>query len=469
MSKNPQPIIIVQGGQWGSEAKGMVTAALCSKRNVQFCVRTGAVNAGHTVIYHGEEFKMQQLPCGFVNPDTELVIGAGAMIYPSILVAEIKLLQDKVDRNILERLMIDFRCGIHLPRHGSRSTAADRHYKIGATGKGCSEAIVEKISGRGGTGQLFQQWLDESADQEFLAAGLSASDVQLLRGITYADTEAELNAAYDEGHLILLEGTQGTLLDLHLGPYPYTTHKQTLAGQWALECGLSPSLEYEVVLVMRTYPIRVAGNSGPMPQELSWLELADTINSKQADKGIPARITDKSLLAFEEAVQKAAATFGVNDTNIETWDTAMRSKYQSYVSELHKTALKLLPADVVADLCHLFEMTTVTRKLRRIARLDINLARDAVRQNRPAYIVLTFLNYEFPQYWGETHADVVMGDRLVRDFVTYYQDVLKVPVKFITTGPETKHFLDTKHGKLAAEVKSASTTTYGQLATGEVK
>src|SRR3990167_6977192 len=86
-----QPITIVQGGQWGSEAKGAITGYLCQTEAIDICIRTGAVNAGHTVIYDGSPVKMQQLPVGWVNPNTQLVIGAGAMVHPEILAHECEL------------------------------------------------------------------------------------------------------------------------------------------------------------------------------------------------------------------------------------------------------------------------------------------------------------------------------------------------------------------------------------------
>src|SRR5947207_3678785 len=112
------PIAVVQGAQWGSESKGTVAAKLCIDRNMDFAVRTGSVNAGHTVIYKGITVKNQQLPTGWVNPHTQLVLGAGAYINSDILLKEIKEINNLMpDSDVLDRLWIDERAGSHTAEH----------------------------------------------------------------------------------------------------------------------------------------------------------------------------------------------------------------------------------------------------------------------------------------------------------------------------------------------------------------
>lgn len=452
----PKPIIIVQGAQWGSEGKGMVTAALCSKRNVDYAVRTGAVNAGHTVLRNGCELKMQQIPCGFMNPNTHLVLGAGAFVHPEILAREIRELSQVLGEDIRKRLLIDYRCGLHLPQHTARAHKADRHHKMGATGKGCSEALVEKISGRGTTGRLFKEWL-ASYDSENEDGSLIYPE---LANLEFYDTEQVLNQAYDDGYQILLEGTQGTLLDLHLGPYPYTTNKQTLAGQWALECGLSPSLEYEVVLVARTYPIRVAGNSGPMPHEIDWPKLARRMNSRLLSLGRPVRIPEFYIDDYEKALHDTAKydfdgqlpldAYDEPRTDFHNFTPEERVKYQIAISELHRATLDKLSGPTLAELRKVFEVTTVTHKLRRVADWDDTEIRRSIRQNRPAYLVLTFLNHLFPEHWGEDREAVVFASPDVNYIIDALQHQFRVPVRYVTTGPETRHLLEVEHGQKKA-------------------
>lgn len=436
-------IIVVQGAQWGSEAKGQICAYLCKERSVDIAIRTGTVNAGHTVYRDGSDIpcKMQQLPTAWVNPNTMMYIGPGAFIHPGILEDEIATIKKATGEDITKRLIIDHRAGLHLPSHTELATVAGRHHLMGATGKGCSEAVMSKIRDRGTSGSLFVDWMKRNAPEW---PGLS--------GVRFDDTVRLANSAFDQGGQILIEGTQGTFLDLHLGPYPYTTHKQTQVANWLAEAGLSASLPIEVILVARTYPIRVAGNSGPMPHEISWGDLARRINRQLEFHALAPRVKEDSIRQFEEACREVAneywKTRGAggqsldlrqpNMWKIESWHQKMREDHRGFVSELHATAISMLPGPVVQDLSRLFELTTVTRKLRRIAIFDRDMMGESVMLNRPSSIVLTFANYWWPNLWDSTRPDIgdEMRDRLAqmtRDFDT--------PISHFTTGPRQEHVI----------------------------
>lgn len=443
------PIIIVQGAQYGSEAKGVVAAFLCEQRNINFAIRTGTVNAGHTVYYKGQPFKMQQLPTAWVVPNRPaLVIGPGAYIHPDVLNQEIGLLNDALNEDIRPSLFIDSNCGLHLPLHTGRSKDSGRHHIMGATGKGCSEAVIDKLKNRGRSGvRLFRDFLDT----------WDLTNYPWLQGLKLFDTAMMLNTAWDQGAKLLIEGTQGTQLDLHLGPYPFTTHKQTLPGNWMSEAGLSPSLPTEVVLVARTYPIRVAGNSGPLENEISWVHLARVINKQLQDSGLSPRVQEESLRIFEAACYDAATVEykPVNGMNrppdpliwqIENWSSAARAAAPRYVSELHATAFRMLHDIVARDLMKLFEFTTVTKKLRRVAKLDIPALQYSIMLNRPAYIVLTFMNYIEPASWDCTSWEEMPGDTAneIKDSVGALSHDLRTEIRYISTGPGTEHILEVK-------------------------
>lgn len=185
-----KPIIVVIGGQFGSEAKGAVASALGKIYRVKWAVRTGAVNAGHTCYHAGRPWVMQQLPVGWTNPETKLVIGPGALVHPDILLRETEMLME-ADPRILERIFIDKRAGIHMKAHTERAGESGRHHSMGATGKGCSEALIDRIRLRGKGGHLFKD-------------SIIAPQYRL------TDTVELLHNAYDRGEQILLEGTQGS-------------------------------------------------------------------------------------------------------------------------------------------------------------------------------------------------------------------------------------------------------------------
>ncbi len=409
-------ILIVQGGQYGSEAKGAITAYLCERDGVDYNVRTGATNAGHTVYYNGKPYAMQQLGVGWVNPDTQLVLGAGALIDPEILAREVKMVTEATGQDVRKRLWIDPRAGLHLPEHMQRSAMSGRHHAIGATGKGCSEALVDRIRGRGSDYRQF-------------------GEVYSSAGYNLVDTEKLLNHAWDQGATILLEGTQGQLLDLYLGPYPYTTHKQTGPAQWMLECGLSPALPVEITMVVRTFPIRVAGNSGPLPNETSWLILAGEINAKRKAKGLPGIVNEVSLEAWSAALDSVTREYGMPHGHTahdqHQWTTSARKTFDRTLSEVNRAAWNTLPELVQADLKKLFEMTTVTKKLRRIARWNTTQFDEAIRQIRPSNIAVTFMNYLHPEYWYQVPKNSpLMGAQV------------GVPAQLFSYGPESKHIVD---------------------------
>lgn len=445
MSNKRKPVIVVQGAQWGSEAKGAIAAYLCQSRRVDLAVRTGAVNAGHTVVYRGTKYAMQQLPTGWINPNTRLVIGAGAYIHWPTLKREIGWIQTAMPgTNVLDRLYIDLNCGTHTDAHSGLSTAANRHHSIGATGKGCSEAIVDKIRNRNNGYRLFR----ETAE----AGNLPIT--------VFTNTARMLNLEIDKGALVLIEGTQGTLLDLHLGLYPFTTSRMTTAANWVAECGLSPALDYEVVLVARTYPIRVAGNSGPMDNEIEWVDLARSINDKLIQAGRPPKVGMVALAEFEAQMEKVAAdaTFNVKykvpmdgrrfRVRLSEWTMAERSQFRVAASELHRDAINACRPETQTELRQLFEMTTVTKKLRRIAKMSIPDLQWAVQVNRPSWIALTFVDYIEPELaiqpnLASTNRATVYADSLARE--------LGVPIGAISIGPAPHQVLKSAELSIGAD------------------
>jgi adenylosuccinate synthase len=387
-----RPITIVQGAQWGSEAKGTVAGWLAENRNFAYAVRTGAINAGHTVYYKGKPYVNQQLPVAWVNPNTQLVIGPGAYIHMPTLELEIQMIHMATGVDPRPRLFVDYRAAVHLDEFVLESKGADRHRLIGATGKGCAEAAIHKMKDRG--------------VRDLIASRMWPNQYQ------YVDTPSLLSSAYHDGGTIMLEGTQGEDLDFHLGPWPYVTSRQTTPAAWVAEAGLSPSLDYEIVLVARTYPIRVAGNSGPMPMETSWPSLSRTINFKLDEANIgnhPLRVSEDALIAYDQAVSGIGYRAGIIGLGINhIWGAPEREQYKSILSTYSSKAFSMLGPTFQAELRRLFEFTTVTKKLRRIALYNRASLTSTVHRLNPAWVCVTFLNYEFPECHGVTPSDAAV-------------------------------------------------------------
>lgn len=394
-------------------------------------IRTGTVNAGHTVYYKGKAYAMQQIPVSWVRPETMLVLGPGAYIQPDILFREIdwiaKAMYEGDHQPVLQRLFIDYRCGLHLPLHTKRSTEANRHHKMGATGKGCSEAVIDKIKGRGdGEPHTFFDWIHAHNGHDPWIERLKS---RLINTIT------TINTMYDIGHTLLIEGTQGTLLDLHLGDYPYTTHKQTQVANWLAEAGLSANVRKEIWGVYRTMPIRVAGNSGPLPQELSWSRLAREINT------VRPMVAAEALANWDMAKDQVWSECYPQTPSAEpaNWTAKERFQHQEAASELHKVAFMRLADASRQELLKLFELTTVTKKLRRIGRWDWSSFYQSITLNRPDHLAITFMNYRFPQHWGLEDGSKVWQDPEMAKWLAQVVDMAQCPVSIASFGPQLEH------------------------------
>lgn len=221
--------------------------------------------------------------------------------------------------------------------------------RIGSTGKGVGAATIAKIQ-RDGTVRL-------------------ARDVPQLQPYLN-DVATTINQFADWGKQILIEGTQGFGLSLHHGSYPFVTSRDTTAGTLCGETGLSPMAVDEIILVIRTYPIRVGGNSGPLNDEIDWL-----------------------------TVTKEAGA----------------------------------PQDII-------ERTTVTNRVRRVARFDLDMVKRAVMINRPTQIALTFIDYiDYVNHGKKSFDDLSPG---AQKFLRWIERETATPVTLIGTGPLDEDIID---------------------------
>jgi adenylosuccinate synthase len=260
-------IAAVVGGQFGSEGKGAIAAAIA--RDYQMHVRVGAANAGHTVYTktgivnpgsgHGmEKHVLQQLPCAaYTNPDAHLLLGPGALISPDILHREIERNEAWREANGLPimELWIDPRAHVICSHHIKRESETDLADRIGSTSTIAREGIGAATAAR------------VMREADCCTAEQYESHFRSMPSIGYGtvvveDTVSTLHLAKGTTN-ILLEGTQGTGLSLTTGFPPFTTSRNTTAAGLAADCGLGPGDIDRSIIVMRTYPIRVAGNSGP--------------------------------------------------------------------------------------------------------------------------------------------------------------------------------------------------------------
>lgn len=257
-------ITVIVGMQYGSEGKGAITSYLAPGCSIG--VRTGGANAGHTIYYKDQKFIMRQVPSVWVNPYAKLVIGRGAMISLDILLDEIEQIHKILP--IKDRLFIDENAHVITKEQVWREKKTDLAKRIGSTsatsGEGIGAAMADKVLRK------------ESC--------LRAKDVEWLKPYL-CDTADMINEYLDNEELIILEGTQGFGLSLEHGQFPYVTSRDTGASALLASIGASPHhFDVQVIGVVRTYPIRVAGNSGPFgedSEEITWEELTKRAGAKE--------------------------------------------------------------------------------------------------------------------------------------------------------------------------------------------
>jgi adenylosuccinate synthase len=241
------PVTVVVGGQFGGEGKGKICAHLALTEDVDYMVRCGGPNSGHTVHLRNVVYQLHQVPAGFVNPRTRLLIAGGALVDPRKLLKEIALCGLTPDR-----IGVDGNAGIIEELDIEAEQALGLRSRFGSTATGVGHAVSRRVL----------------REKDFRLA----KDVPELAPYV-TSVRRELAVAAKAGKRIVVEGTQGFGLSLyHASQWPYRTSRDTTAHSFLGEVGLGVT-NFEVVMAIRTFPIRVEGNSGPLPNEITWDEL----------------------------------------------------------------------------------------------------------------------------------------------------------------------------------------------------
>jgi adenylosuccinate synthase len=278
--------VALLGAQWGDEGKGKATDLLGEK--VDYVVRyQGGNNAGHTVVIGDQKYALHLLPSGILSPRVIPVIGNGVVIDPSVLFSEISGLNERgIDTS---RLKISLNAHLITPYHRTIDKVSERFLgksKIGTTGRGIGPAYADKINR---VGIRVQDLFDPSILRQKVEGALRDKNQVLIKVfnrkglevdevveeyLKYADlfapyvddTALLLNQALDQGKNVLLEGSQGTLLDVDHGTYPFVTSSNPTAGGACTGSGIGPTRISRVIGIIKAYTTRVG--SGPFPTEL---------------------------------------------------------------------------------------------------------------------------------------------------------------------------------------------------------
>ena len=338
---------VIVGGQFGSEGKGQVVGYLA--REYDWLVRVGGSNAGHTVYVEPTPYTFHHLPSGTLTSEARLLIGPGAVLNVNTLLREIA--DCKVDK---DRLKIDPQA--MTIDSEDMSNEGDLVKRIGSTGQGVGYATSRRVLR--------------------LKSVKLAGKIKALNPFLQPAREV-LERAFHERERVLLEGTQGTGLSLYHGFFPHVTSRDTTVAGCLAEAGISPNRVQRVIMVCRTYPIRVQspkdGDSGHMSKEITWEEVA--------------------------------ARCGKN-----------------------------------ADVLRKAELTSTTKRQRRVSEFDWELLRFAASLNAPTDIALTFADYISPKNEKARRFEQLTPETI--QFIEEIERVASAPVTLISTRFHQRSIID---------------------------
>jgi adenylosuccinate synthase len=411
-------VTLVIGTQWGDEGKGKVVDYY--SKDAYYVVRfQGGNNAGHTIKVGGDIYKLHIIPSGVIQGKIG-IIGNGVVIDPEILIKEIDELTEKGKK---PKLLISDRANIIMPYHkildgAEEELLGDR--KIGTTKRGIGPCYSDKVARNGiraidltkiDTLQrllnrilpMKQKLLDiygikTKLDSKEILETYSAYGVRLKEYITA--THIELNNAIQKKKNILLEGAQGTMLDVDFGTYPYTTSSNTVAGGSTTGAGIGPGCVDEIIGIVKAYTTRVG--EGPFPTEL----------------------LDKT----GQHLQQVGHEFGTTTSRPRRcgWLDLVIVKHSSVISGLTKLAITKL--DVLNGLSQVYICTQYTFEGKRIDYFPANIEDVAVC--RPVY-------REF-KGWESIDSKVTSFSELPKEAQVYLKFIEKevgVPIQLVSIGP----------------------------------
>ncbi|NWG10947.1 adenylosuccinate synthetase [Candidatus Bathyarchaeota archaeon] len=308
------PCTVIAGSFWGDEGKGKIISYLALKDKLDYCVRTGSVNAAHTVWFQGNRYALHMVPAAFVYEKCRLLIGAGANVNVAKFFEEIEATKVK------NRIGIDQQASIIEEKHSTQDKTNTHLKGLGTTGWGVGPAVEERVRR---TAKL-------------------AKDIPELKPYL-TDVATEVNSAMDAGKKVLLEGTQGVMLSLFHGTYPYVTSRDTSASAICSEAGVGPTKINNVLVVFKSFITRVG--TGPLPSELSkeeavkrgWFETAAGTGRERRSAPFNFELAKKAVMlnsATEAALTKLDVLYP-ECKGARTYD-ALSNEVKRFVGEIEK-------------------------------------------------------------------------------------------------------------------------------------
>ena len=415
------PAIVLIGAQWGDEGKGKATDLLGER--VQWVVRyQGGNNAGHTVVLpDGQDFALHLIPSGILTPGVTNVIGNGVVVDSGVLLEELAGLESRgIDTG---RLLVSADAHLIMPYHVEIDKVTERYLgkaKIGTTGRGIGPAYQDKVAR---VGVRAQDLLDEKILRQKVEAALEFKnqvlvkvynrraldpdqvvDTVLEQGAHFAhriaDTRLLLDEALSRGETVLLEGSQGTLLDVDHGTYPFVTSSNPTAGGACAGAGIGPTRITAVMGILKAYTTRVG--SGPFPTELKD-EMAARLRKTGGEIGVTTG-RPRRVGWFDAVIGRYAAR--VNG-----------------ITDFFLTKLDVLSGLETVPVCVAYEIDG-----RRVE--EMPMTQTDLHHAVPVY-------EELPGWWEDVSHCRTFEDLPVaaQDYVQRVQELCRAPVSAIGVGP----------------------------------
>ncbi len=412
---------LLLGLQWGDEGKGKIVDVLTSNYNI-IARFQGGPNAGHTLEFDGIKHVLHTIPSGIFHENAINIVGNGVVIDPVIFKKELDNLK-KFDLDFKKKLIISRKAHLILPTHrllDAASETAKGKAKIGSTLKGIGPTYMDK-TGRNGirVGDLeLDNWQEKyraladkhesmidfyNVQMDYDLAELERDvfeAVEVLKELTFIDSEEYLYQAQKNGNTILAEGAQGSLLDIDFGTYPYVTSSNTTAAGACTGLGVAPTQIGEVFGIFKAYTTRVG--SGPFPTELfdNYGETMGKVgNEFGATTGRPRRCGWLDLVALKYAVRINGAT-----------------------------QLMMMKGDVLSGFDKLKVCTAYQYKGETIEHLPYNIEAENVT---PVYTEMKGWKEDLTKM-----TDASQFPKELNDYIAFLEEELEVPIKIVSVGPD---------------------------------
>jgi adenylosuccinate synthase len=414
---------LLLGLQWGDEGKGKIVDVLTSKYDI-IARFQGGPNAGHTLEFDGIKHVLRTIPSGIFHANSINIIGNGVVMDPVVFQKELEGLE-KFNMDVKSKLLISRKAHLILPTHrllDAASEASKGKAKIGSTLKGIGPTYMDK-TGRNGIriGDIeladFKERYRSLADKH--EAMISFYDVDLqydlkemeeeffasievLKSLTFIDSEEYLNQAIKAGKSILCEGAQGSLLDIDFGTYPFVTSSNTTAAGACTGLGIAPNKVKDVFGIFKAYTTRVG--SGPFPTELF-----------NEDGQTMARVGNE----FGSVTGRARRC---------GWLDLVALKYAVQVNGV--TALYMMKGDVLSGFKKLNICTAYKYKGKEISHLPYNIEPENVE---PIYTEM--------KGWQADLTGMTSYEELpmeLKKYIEFIEKEVEVPIKVVSVGPDRK-------------------------------